>query len=58
MSSGAKIADVAFKVTTMSLFATTIVSGAWFVATAANGFVHYGKASSEAKEKEKERTTK
>jgi hypothetical protein len=52
MSSASKVADVAFKLTTFGLFATTLVSGAWFAATTANGFMHYGAAASAAKREE------
>lgn len=46
------LVDVAFRATTFGLFATTVVAGGWFVATAAKGFVHYAEASERAKRAE------
>lgn len=46
------LVDVAFRATTFGLFATTVVAGGWFVATAAKGFMHYAEASERAKRAE------
>jgi len=48
------LVDVAFRATTLGLFATTLVAGGWFVATAANGFVYYSEASAAVKRAEEE----
>ena len=49
MSGKTSLVDVAFRATTLGLFATTVVSGAWFAATTAKGFMHYNAASEEAR---------
>ena len=49
MSRKTSLVDVAFRATTLGLFATTVVSGAWFAATTAKGFMHYNVASEEAR---------
>lgn len=48
------LVDVAFRATTLGLFATTLVAGGWFVATATNGFVHYSEASAAVKRAKEE----
>ena len=47
-TSGSRLADVVFKTFTTGLFATTVVTGGWFAATAASASQHYDQLAREA----------
>ena len=47
-SAGSRLADVVFKAVATGLFATTVVTGGWFAATAASASHHYDKLAREA----------
>jgi hypothetical protein len=54
MSGKTTLVDVAFRATSLGLFATTVVSGAWFLATTAKGFMHYNAQHEAMKRREVE----
>ena len=47
-SAGSRLADVVFQTVATGLFATTVVTGGWFAATAASASHHYDKLAREA----------
>ena len=49
---GGRAADVAFKTFTGALFATTVITGGWFAATAFSAASHYDKLEREHKARE------